>query len=139
MNHPLLRDAALLLLRVVAGVIFIAHGWQRVFITGMSGPDGTVETFAAASVPAPGTAAWIVAVVEMLGGALLIVGLLATAAAGVLAVVELVVGYYLHWSHGFFAHDGGVELPLILLSVCLCVLVFGSGRASLDRVLTRFV
>ncbi|WP_459611102.1 DoxX family protein [Corynebacterium urogenitale] len=138
MNHPALRDTALLLLRAALGVSFIAHGWNRMFLQGMAGPTGTVEIFTSAGVPAPQAVAWVAAVVEMVGGALLIVGLLATAAAGILAVWSAVELYFFHLGRGFFAIDGGVELPLITIGACLAVLVFGSGRASLDRALSRF-
>lgn len=138
MNNPALRDAALLLLRVVAGVIFIAHGWQKAFILGMDGPGGTTELYAAAGVPAPAIMAWFTAAAEMLGGALLIVGLLATAAAAVLAVFSLLTLYFFHWGFGFFAEDSGVEMSLILIAVCVIIVVFGSGRASLDRAFSRF-
>lgn len=138
MNNPALRDAALLLLRVALGVSFIAHGWNKVFLQGMSGPTGTVEIFTSAGVPAPQAVAWIAAIVEMAGGALLIVGLLATAAAGVLAVWSLVDLYFFHLGRGYFALDSGLELPLIAIAACLVILVFGSGRASLDRALSRF-
>lgn len=139
MNHPALRDAALLVLRIVVGVIFIAHGWDKAFVRGMEGPGGAIEQYKSAGAPGPEMMAWFVAAVEMFGGALLITGLLATAAAGVLAIVAAVNLYFLHLPHGFFAADGGMEVSLILIASSLTILVFGSGRASLDRALSRFV
>ncbi|MBC2682029.1 DoxX family protein [Corynebacterium anserum] len=138
MNNPALRDAALLLLRVVAGVIFIAHGWHKAFVLGMDGPGGTTELYAAAGVPAPAIMAWFTAAAEMLGGALLVLGLLATASAAVLALFSLVTLYFFHWGHGFYAEGSGIEMPLILIAACVVIVVFGSGRASLDRVFSRF-
>lgn len=138
MNHPAVRDAALLLLRVALGVSFIAHGWNKVFLQGMSGPTGTVEVFTSAGVPAPQAVAWTAAIIEMAGGALLIVGLLATAAAAVLAIWSIADLYFFHLGRGFFAIDGGLELPVLIIAACVVVLVFGSGRASLDRALSRF-
>lgn len=138
MNHQVLRDAVLLLVRLVLGVSFIAHGWEMVFQRGMDGTEGTVELYRTAEVPAPEVLAWFSAITQMLGGALLITGLLATAAAGALAIVTLINFYFLHMPHGFYAVDNGVELPLVLLVCCLTIVVFGAGRASLDRALSRF-
>lgn len=139
MNHQVLRDATLFVVRLVLGISAIAHGFQSCFQRGMSGPMGTVEIFRAANVPAPQVIAYLTTVVEMLGGALLITGLLATAAAGALAIVAALKFYFFHLPYGFFAADNGVELPLLVFVCCLTIVVFGAGRASLDRAFTRFV
>ena len=138
MNHPATRDAALLFLRLVTGVIFIAHGWQKVFIVGMDGPTGTAATFERMHIPQPQVSAWAASLLEMLGGAMLIVGLLATAVAGVLVVYMALVLWFVHWGHGFFAADGGMELALLTIAALIVVVVFGSGRVSLDRAFSRF-
>ncbi|MBF4553102.1 DoxX family protein [Corynebacterium suicordis] len=138
MNHQVLRDGVLLLLRLALGVIAIAHGWNRVFQQGMDGGTGTIELFRAAGAPAPGVLAWLTAGVEMLGGAMVVAGLLTTAAAGALALVTAVSFYFFHMSNGFFAVNNGMELPLLIIVCCLTIVVFGAGRASLDRALSRF-
>lgn len=138
MNHPALRDAALLLLRVSVGVSAIAHGWNKAFSAGMDGAGGTIEVYRQAGAPAPHILAWFIAAVQMFGGAMLILGLLATAVAGVLAVVSAINLYFLHLPHGFYAESSGMELSFVLIAACLCIVVFGSGRASVDRALSRF-
>ena len=138
LNHPAARDAALLLLRLVTGVIFIAHGWKKVFIDGMSGVTGTIATFDRLHIPQPKISAWAAASFEMLGGAMLIVGLLTTAVAGLFAIYSALVLYFVHWSNGFFVADGGMEFVMLLVVSLMMIVVFGAGRASLDRALSRF-
>ncbi|MDH2455441.1 DoxX family protein [Corynebacterium bovis] len=135
MDRPGVRDAGLLLLRVVTGVIMVAHGWRKLVVDGI---DATTRTFEAAGVPQPGMSAWGVSIVEMLGGALVIVGLLTPAAAGVLALDMLAALYLVHLHNGLFVADGGMELVLLLATAFVVLVVFGAGRASLDRALSRF-
>lgn len=138
MNHPAVRDAALLLLRLALGIIFIAHGWQKVFIDGMNGTGGTIAQLEKLGVPQPGASAWLVSGLEMLGGALLIIGLLTTAVATMLIIYMAAVVWFVHWGHGFFTADGGFELAMLTMMALFVIVVFGAGRASLDRALSRF-
>lgn len=134
MNRPAVRDFALLLLRCVLGVVFVARGFDRWFGTGMR---ATARDFAAAGVPQPQFSAYLAGTVELLGGTFLIIGLLTTIVAGILALQVLAAGYFVHLEHGFFIEQGGVEYPLVLAAALVMIVVFGSGRASLDGVLTR--
>ena len=134
MNRPAVRDFALLLLRVVLGVVFIARGYQRWFGTGM---NQAARELAQAGVPQPTLSAYIAGTSELIGGTFLIIGLLTTIVAGALAVMVLFAGYFVHLPHGFFAHNGGFEYPMVLAAALFIIVVFGTGRASLDGVLTR--
>lgn len=134
MNRPAVRDFALLLLRAALGVVFVARGYQRWFGAGMR---QTAEDFAAAGVPQPTLSAYLAGTAELLAGTFLIIGLLTTIAASLLALVVLAGGYFVHLEHGFFVEDGGVEYALVLAAALFMIVVFGSGRASLDGVLTR--
>ena len=82
MDKPVVRDAALLIFRATLGLIFVAHGWQKLFM------DGPVETA-------------------------------------------------VHLNSGLFIADGGFEYVLVLIVSLLMIVVFGSGRASIDGVLSR--
>ncbi len=135
MNNPAVRDAALLLLRVVLGLVFIAHGWDKAFRTGI---DATVTDWTSLGIPQPRMSAWAVSVVEMLGGAMLVLGLLTPAAGVVLALDMVAAFYFVHLDHGLFVTEGGWELVLVLFAACVTLVVFGPGRASLDRALSRF-
>nr|VDG62742.1 DoxX [Streptococcus thermophilus] len=132
MNRPAVRDFALLLARFIVGVVFIARGYQHWVGIGMR---ETAQQLAKAGVPQPRLAAYVAGSVELIGGALLIIGLLTTIIAGLMAVMVLVAGYFIHLPNGFFAEDGGVEYPLMLAVLLGLIFVFGAGRASLDRVL----
>ena len=138
MNHPALRDGALVLVRLVLGLILIAHGWQKVFFTGMNGPQGTVATFQQLNIPQPRASAWLAAGFEMLAGAMLIVGLLTTAVAVLVAIYMAAVLYVVHVKQGFFVADGGFEFVLLIVVTSALLVVFGPGRASLDKALSRF-
>ncbi|AWB83698.1 DoxX family protein [Corynebacterium liangguodongii] len=72
------KDVVLVVARVIIGVIFIAHGWQKFTEWGL---DGTAETFAGMGVPFPFVAATGAATAELLGGVALLIGALALAAA----------------------------------------------------------
>ena len=134
MNRPAVRDFALLVLRFVLGAVFVAHGYRRWFETGMA---RSAAQFAEWGVPQPKLSAYLAGSVELIGGALLIIGLLTTLVAGVLALLAAAAAYFVHLDHGFFAEAGGVEYQVVLASALFIVVVFGAGRASLDGVLTR--
>lgn len=134
MDKPAVRDAALLLLRLVLGIVFVAHGWDKLLITGLTETTGQ---FSAWGVPQPKLSAYLVMAGELLGGALLVVGLLTTFVAGALALLMAAAVWFVHLGSGLFAADGGVELPAVLIVALLMIVVFGAGRASLDGVLTR--
>lgn len=133
MNNPWVRDAALVVLRLILGVIFIAHGWDKVFVDTMPETGGQ---FAALGVPQAEVSAWIAAFVELLGGGLLILGLLTTAVAAVLALEMLLAFWFAHATNGIFVADGGSELVLALFGGLIILIAFGAGRASLDKLFT---
>ncbi|WP_188806463.1 DoxX family protein [Citricoccus zhacaiensis] len=129
----LIRDAVLLLARVVLGVVLVAHGMQKV----LQGVSATAQGFGGMGVPLPEAAAVITMAVEIGGGVLLILGLL-TPIAGVLAGLVLAGAVvFAHFSNGLFAADGGWELAAGLGVGALVLAVVGPGRISLDRLLLR--
>lgn len=134
MNRPAVRDFALLILRIVLGAVFVAHGYRRWFQTGTG---ETANQFAQWGVPQPRLSAYLAGSVELIGGSLLIIGLLTTLVAGALALLAAAAAYFVHLGNGFFAEAGGVEYPVVLAVSLLIVVVFGAGRVSLDGVLTR--
>jgi putative oxidoreductase len=78
-----------------------------------------------------------VSYLELVGGALLILGLL-TRIVGALLVVDMAgAAYLVHIKAGFFAADGGYELVLLLGAGALALAVAGAGAWSLDKLLLR--
>ena len=65
------------------------------------------------------------------------IGLLTTIAASLLLLLTIAATYFVHLGNGFFVADGGVEYTLVLAVALFALVVFGTGRASLDGVLTR--
>ncbi|PZO60539.1 MAG: hypothetical protein DI639_03495 [Leifsonia xyli] len=117
-------------LRIVLGVVFIAHGAQK-FAQGI---PNVAQGFSGMGVPLADVAAPLVAGLELVGGVLLVLGI-ATRIVGVLLAVDMVVaGLLAHASSGFYSQDGGFEYVLVLAVGSLVVALTGPGRFSLDAV-----
>ena len=126
------RDTALLLARVAIGVIFFAHGWQKLFTNTV---DGTAAFFGQAGVPLPTLSAWFATIVELVGGGLLIIGL-AVPIAGLLLFADMIGAYlFVHAGNGIFVSENGYELVLALGAASLVLAAVGAGRFSLDHVI----
>jgi putative oxidoreductase len=126
------RDVALLVARIVVGVVLIAHGWQKL---GMWGMAASIEAFTAMGIPLPAVSAVIATVVELVGGALLLVGA-ATAVVGVISVLNMLGATLLvHISNGVFVDQGGWELTGVIGAVALVLAAVGAGRYSVDQAL----
>jgi putative oxidoreductase len=127
-----------LALRLTAGLIFTAHGAQKLFgWFGGYGLEGTGQWMQSIGL-APGyLMALMAGAAEFFGGLALIVGLLVRPAAVSLAIAMLVAIFSVHIGKGLFVAQNGYEFALALLGVALALAVSGGGRASIDRALTR--
>lgn len=126
-------DSALLLLRVVAGIVFVAHGGQKLFVYGFSGVAGA---FGQMGIPFPGVTGALVALVEFFGGLALIAGLLTRLAGLGLAVTMLGAMFMVHLAAGFFAPNG-FEYVLMLAAVAAALAITGGGRYAVDSLVAR--
>jgi putative oxidoreductase len=124
---------AIAVLRVVVGTVFLAHGIQKVFTYGVHGVAGG---FASMGIPAPALTSVIVAVVELVGGALLILGFLTRWAAALNGFDMVVAILVVHLKNGFYAPKG-IEFPLTLLAACIALAIVGPGWPSVDAALTK--
>lgn len=126
-------DVGLVMLRVVAGGIFVAHGAQKAFGSwGGPGPSrwrGVVEGMGFAP---SGPFAVISIAVELVGGLLLVVGLLTPIATAALVAQVVVIIARAHWAKGFFNTVGGFEFPLLLGVVAAVICLIGPGAVSID-------
>ena len=126
-------DAALAIVRVATAVIFIAHGWQKFFQYGLA---GVTQGFAQMGIPLPGIAAPFIAGLELVGGALLLVGLLTRPIALLLAIDMLGAMVLVHLKNGFFLPNG-FEFTFILLATSLALALTGAGAYSVDAVIAN--
>ena len=119
-------DAALLLIRVVVGVIFAMHGSQKLF--GAFGGPGLAGITAML-----GSVGYLVAIGEFFGGLGLIVGFLARFSAASLIVVMAGAVVMVHGRNGFFLDKGGFEYCLALVGLLGPILIAGPGRFAIGR------
>lgn len=133
-----------LVVRVVLGVVFFAHGAQKTFgWFGGGGLTAAVNGFRQMNIPPAATV--LAAFVECFGGLALIVGLLVRPAAAGLIVVMLVAIAKVHGKNGFFLNfyltpgkGHGYEFNLALIGMALSVLIGGAGALSIDRLIAPF-
>ena len=145
MTHPLIKRLlstnagwGALALRLPVGIIFAAHGAQKLFgWFGGYGLEGTGQWMASIGL-APGyLMALLAGSAEFFGGLALIIGLLVRPAAAMLAIAMLVAIFSVHIGNGLFMSNNGYEFGLALLAVSVSLLLSGAGRASIDAALSR--
>lgn len=124
------------IVRVIVGIVFIAHGAQKLFGFGIA---GVIGGFGQYGVPLPTIAAPVVTFVELLGGIALLLGLFTRIAAILLAIDMLGAIVFVHFKGGFFL-PAGYEYPLTLLAVMVALAIGGPGEYAIeDRFMRRGV
>lgn len=132
-----------LMLRIPLGLIFMAHGSQKLLgVFGGQGLTGTFRTFEdKMGIPPIFTLLAIIA--EFGGGFGILSGFLTRLSASGISVVMMVAIYKVHWAHGFFlnsstaGHGHGIEYNMALLGMSLYLVIAGGGRWCLDRLVFR--
>ncbi len=125
-QQPTFTSAALLLIRVITGTVFVFHGWPKIQMPfGWMGPEA----------PIPGIFQFLAALAEFGGGIALILGVLPPRALGI--GITMAVAVYLHMVvlKNPFANMTGApsyELGLVYLGIAILLLAVGAGKFSLD-------
>lgn len=118
-----------LVLRVVTGVIFAMHGYQKLMQIGV---EGTAGFLMGLGFPMVTVFAVLLIVAELVGGLMLIAGFWTHWTSKVLAVVALVALFTVHISNGFFMATGGYEFILLILAATVSLMITGAGAFSVD-------
>lgn len=123
-----LQPLGLLALRVILGVIMIAHGYGKVFHGGLAAHAQHV-----ANLGLPGWLGYLSSITEFFGGILLIAGLV-TRFVSFAVMIDMVVAIWkVHWKNGMFG-KGGYEFPLTLLTIAFSLILCGGGPIAIDAI-----
>jgi putative oxidoreductase len=125
------QDLGILLLRVVVGVVFIAHGWDK-----FTGIAGTIAFFGKLGLPAPEMMAYLVAFVELVGGIAILLGAF-TWLAGLLLSIVMLVAIFSVKGTSHLTGQGGYEFELVLLGACMAIAKIHPGKYSVMRVMKK--
>lgn len=132
-NNKGLGKWSLTVLRLVLGIIFVYHGYMKLFAPG--GFTGAVGFMAALKIPLPLYAALLISALEFAGGILLIIGLL-TKWTSVLLLIEMLVAFFkVHLKNGFVISQQayGYEFVLLILASLIVIIASGPGSFSLGK------
>lgn len=129
---------AALALRIPVGIIFAAHGAQKLFGWfggyGLEGTGGWMDSIGLS----PGVVmAFLAGAAEFFGGIALVLGLLTRPAAFALSIAMLVAIFAVHFQNGLFMSNNGYEFGLALLAASVSLLFSGAGKASVDSMLAK--
>lgn len=131
-SYPMAADLGLLLIRAMVGCVGILHGSMKLFGAfdgpGIKGFAGYLESL---KVPAPTASAWAAGLAELVGGALLALGIFPRLAAIPFAVVMFTAFATAH--HGKFLGEKGGEFPFTLGVILVGLILTGPGRLTLMR------
>ncbi|MFD2166126.1 DoxX family protein [Thalassotalea euphylliae] len=125
-------------LRLIAGIIFAAHGAQKLFAWfGGYGLDGTGQWMESIGLGPGYLMALMAGSAEFFGGLLLIAGLLTRPAALVLAFTMIVAIFSVHFENGLFMSNNGYEFGLALFAMSVALLFQGGGRLAIDNIIAK--
>lgn len=119
-----------LVLRLALGAIFFYHGYDKVFVKGIPAITGFMASL---NLPLPMLMAYLVSYGELIGGAMLIVGLLTYWVSIVDIIIATVAFVTVHMANGFSIASGGYEYIMLIFAASVSLLMSGAGKYSLDE------
>jgi len=129
---------ATLALRIPMGIIFMAHGAQKLFAWfGGYGLEGTGQWLASIGLTPGYLLALMTGGAEFFGGIALLIGLFVRPSALVLAFTMLMAIFTVHFANGLFLTNNGYEFALALLAASVSLLMSGAGKLSVDEILAK--
>lgn len=129
-------NLALLVLRLVVGLLFVGHGAQKLFgVFGGAGIDGTAATFDKIGLRPAQVHATAAGCAELGGGLLLALGLLTPLAAATITAVMVTAVVTVHARNGVWNTEKGFEYNLVLIAAVFAIVGAGPGAWSLDNAL----
>ena len=127
-----------LALRIPIGIVFMAHGAQKLFgWFGGYGLEGTGQWMASIGLGPGMLMAFLAGSGEFFGGLAILLGILTRPAAAVLSITMLVAIFTVHFEHGLFMSNGGYEFALALLAASVSLMMSGAGKLSIDQFISQ--
>lgn len=135
MQHKKRFHSTLLIIRIIVGIIFFAHGMQK-FNMGM---DAVSEFFGGVGIPLSGLMAWVITLLETFGGIALIIGVGTRLVALLLGITMIVATIVVKWKFGLISvgNGAGYELDLALFAALLPLITLGAGRFTVPALMMR--
>jgi putative oxidoreductase len=127
-TSPARTAAGLLMLRLATGVVFLMHGYQKLFVMGFAGVQGA---FVGMGAPSPGFSGPLFGVCETLFGILMILGFLSRVSAAWFILDMLGAIAIVHIKNGW-SGPGGMEFPVLLLAASIALFFAGPGALAAD-------
>ena len=127
-----LRDIPLLLFRLI-----LAYGFYEPAMMKLKNLSGVAEWFGSMNYPLPMMSASISMVTEVAGVILLILGLGSRVIALPMMFIMVIATFTVHISNGFAAGDNGFEIPLYYFLMLFALVVYGSGKYSVDSLIGK--
>ncbi|MGI2111479.1 DoxX family protein [Shewanella frigidimarina] len=126
-----------LALRLPVGIIFMAHGGQKLFgWFGGYGLEGTGQWMASIGIEPGILMAFLAGSAELVGGLFILLGLLTRPAAVLLAFTMIIAIASVHISNGLFMANNGYEFALALLAASVSLALSGSGKVAIDNAIS---
>jgi len=121
------------MIRFVAGVMMIPHGYGKVF----GGIQGTTKFFASVGLEPALILAWYIGLLELVGGICVALGFLTRFMSAQFIGLLAVATFYIHLPSGFIWVKGGYEYPLFWMVVMMAITIKGGEKLSLDNLMAK--